>query len=167
MESKEVLLKQIEENLLKLQEKHKVSFKESFKIIEKRKQDQTKPLLPVDLFSQRKLSSFEVIVKYLKENKILDYKEISLLTGRSYDCVAVTYRNTKKKHSKKITANSNVRIPITIFSENNLSVLENIIVYLKESLKKKFVEIAFLINRDQRTVWTVYSRANKKRGDKK
>jgi hypothetical protein len=57
-----------------------------------------------------------------------------------------------------------VMIPSSIFLDRNISVLEVLVRYLKEQKKLKYHEIAVLLNRDDRTIWTCYNRALKKRG---
>jgi len=47
-------------------------------------------------------------------------------------------------------------------SAGKLSVLEAIASYLKDELGLRFNEIARAMHRDQRNVWTVYSRAKRK-----
>jgi len=54
-------------------------------------------------------------------------------------------------------------IPLRILQDRTLAVLESIVEYLKEEKCLKYSEIAKLLNRDQRTIWTVYSRSKKKR----
>ncbi len=53
-------------------------------------------------------------------------------------------------------------IPTTIFRDRSISVLEAISVYLKDVKGMTYHEIAVLINRDDRTIWTCYHRAKKK-----
>ncbi len=54
-------------------------------------------------------------------------------------------------------------IPLRIFSDRTLSVLEAIVEYLHEKENLSFHQIALLLNRDDRTVWTCHNRAKKKR----
>lgn len=54
-------------------------------------------------------------------------------------------------------------IPVTILSDRKLSALEHITAYLKEHHNLTYKEIAILLNRDQRTIWTTYQRTKKKR----
>jgi hypothetical protein len=54
-------------------------------------------------------------------------------------------------------------IPLKILQDRGVAVLEAIVEYLKEEKKLKYSEIAILLNRDQRTIWTVYNRVKKKR----
>lgn len=56
-----------------------------------------------------------------------------------------------------------VPIPSFIFKDRNIAVLECLVEYLHERHKLTFHEIAQLINRNDRTIWTVYHRAKQKR----
>ncbi|OIO64387.1 hypothetical protein COY28_06895 [Candidatus Woesearchaeota archaeon CG_4_10_14_0_2_um_filter_57_5] len=56
-----------------------------------------------------------------------------------------------------------VLIPSGIFRQRDLSVLEAMVVYLKVERGMTYHEIAALLNRDDRTIWTCYNRAQKKR----
>ena len=55
-----------------------------------------------------------------------------------------------------------VNIPSFIFRNRDLAALEAIVVYLKDSQGMTFAQIAKLLNRDDRTIWTTYTRAKKK-----
>ena len=70
------------------------------------------------------------------------------------------------KVNKAIMKESKVNIPIYIFQDRKLSVLEVMVEYLKKKLKLSYNEIAFLLNRDDRTIWTCYNRTKKKRKSK-
>ena len=54
-------------------------------------------------------------------------------------------------------------IPTSIFLDRTISVLEAITKYLKEEKNLTYHQIAILLNRDDRTIWTCYNRAKKKR----
>lgn len=53
-------------------------------------------------------------------------------------------------------------IPIEIFDNSKLAVLESVTKYLKENLNLSYHEIASLLNRNDRTIWVTYSKASKK-----
>ena len=53
-------------------------------------------------------------------------------------------------------------LPVSIFASKMLSSLEASVVYLKEARHLRFSQIAKLLNRDQRTVWTTYAKAKTK-----
>ena len=56
-----------------------------------------------------------------------------------------------------------ITLPLSIFRDRKLSVLEVITEYLKEKKNMRYSEIAELLNRDDRTIWTSYNRAKEKR----
>jgi predicted DNA-binding protein (UPF0251 family) len=60
-----------------------------------------------------------------------------------------------KEESKEIV------IPVSIFSER-LGMLEATSLYLKDELKLSFNEIANLVKRDYKTIWTSYNKAKQK-----
>lgn len=118
--------------------------------------------IPLSLFTQ-KLAPLETVVKFLIENCDLSIKNIAILLNRSQKTIWQAYNFSKRKLSKKFTVKPEVYlIPISIFSNRKLSVLESLVSYLKDTQNLKFSQIAVLLNRDQRTIWTSYSRARKK-----
>jgi hypothetical protein len=44
-----------------------------------------------------------------------------------------------------------------------MSIFESLVGYMKDSLELSYHKIALLLNRDDRTIWTVYQRAKKKK----
>lgn len=121
--------------------------------------------VPISVFNNDYLSSLENIVKYLRENLLLSFRQIGELTNRNEIALAVTYRNARKKMPAKfvVTEISPYSIPVSILKDRNISVLENIVAYLKDTFGLAYHKIAVLLNRDDRTIWTVYQRAKKKR----
>ncbi len=63
---------------------------------------------------------------------------------------------------KKIEEGYAISIPLSIFENRKISVLEAISVYLKDSSHLSFHEIAKQMNRNDRTIWTSYTRGKKK-----
>ncbi|MFH1915849.1 MAG: sigma factor-like helix-turn-helix DNA-binding protein [Nanoarchaeota archaeon] len=63
---------------------------------------------------------------------------------------------------KKSTTPEFVLVPSGVFTDRTVSVLESMVRYLKEEKGFTYKEIALMLNRDQRTIWTVYSRARRK-----
>ena len=132
-------------------------------------------LLPLEILRTNELSSLESIVKFLRENHSLSYKEIGILLHRNPKTLAVTYAASRRKKSEKFFSNTLTvsplsksrssssatdSIPITIF-DDTLSVLESVCFYLKSqtSSDNSYAKIARMIGKDQRTVWTVCHRA--------
>jgi hypothetical protein len=56
-----------------------------------------------------------------------------------------------------------VLIPSSIFRDRTLKVLEVLVVFLKDEKGMNYHDIGLLLNRDERTIWTVYHRSEKKR----
>ena len=54
-------------------------------------------------------------------------------------------------------------VPASIFTDRNLSVLERLVEFLKDNHNMTYHEIAVALERDDRTIWTCYNRAQKKR----
>ena len=120
--------------------------------------------IPISVFKNEHLGCLETIVKYLRENLLLSFKQIASLTNRKKTSLAVSYRNAKKKLKDKFVEESSpYHLPVLILQDRKLSVLENIVSYLKDTFGLTYHKIAVLLNRDDRTIWTVYQRAIKKR----
>ncbi|MBD3350718.1 MAG: hypothetical protein GF364_04440 [Candidatus Lokiarchaeota archaeon] len=56
----------------------------------------------------------------------------------------------------------NLKIPIDILGDRTFSILEATVYYLKNNKKLSYRKIAKILNRDDRTIFTVYKRAKKK-----
>lgn len=122
----------------------------------------SEPKIPVSVFNDI-LSGLETIAKYLKENVNLDYKEIARLLNRSSKTIWQAHSFSKKKFpSKFVVQHTLFLIPVSALSNRNLSILESITLYLKDSYGLKYHEIASLLKRDHSTVWTSYNRAKNK-----
>ena len=118
--------------------------------------------IPTCIFNG-KLSALETIVKYLKENLDLKYSNIAKLLNRNDRTIWTTYSNSRKKFSKRFVVKSNkFFIPVSILSNRSFSVLESIVYYLKDNLNLRYSQIALMLHRDPRTVWTVYNRRKRK-----
>jgi len=65
--------------------------------------------------------------------------------------------------AEKRPERSIVLVPSSIFKNRQLAVLESLVCYLAETESMSYHEIASLLNRDDRTIWTVYQRTLKKR----
>jgi hypothetical protein len=123
--------------------------------------DKATGMIPTSVFSGG-MGVLETVVKYLHENERLSLKEISLLLKRTQNNIAVSYRNSKAKQPKPYTSlSSPINIPTTIFSKKN-TCFESICLYLKDTLGLSFRGIGKLLDRNERTVWTIYKRAKRK-----
>jgi DNA-binding CsgD family transcriptional regulator len=115
--------------------------------------------LPVTIF-QNKLTPFQNIIKYLRENRNLTNRKIALLLTKDIKTIWATYKAVEKEKAL-IEKQEAIQIPLTIFKATKLSPLEAIVQFLKK-LGFNYAEISRLLNKDQRTIWTVYARAKNK-----
>lgn len=117
--------------------------------------------IPVSIF-KTDLAPLESLIKYLKENLNFSYKKISTLLNRSNKTIWSSYNIVIKKQPEKfIVKKSEFLIPISIFSNRKFSILESLILHLK-SQQFSFKQVSALLQKDYRTIWTCYSRAQKK-----
>ena len=138
----------------------KLSKEQMIDLFMKQLKEPDKLKVPLSIFN-KELSSLEVIVKYLKEELGYSNKKTALLLSRSPQNIWITYRNTKRKHPEKLfIRKSEHDIPLSIFEDKQLSILESIVMHLKQSYSDK--EITNIVKRDKKTVATVYHRARKK-----
>lgn len=74
-------------------------------------------------------------------------------------------KNKKKSEEEKkvLESLSYIKIPPYIFRNTPLSVLETVVDYLKIDQGLSFHEIGILLDRDERNIWTVFNRAQKKK----
>jgi hypothetical protein len=143
----------------KLKNKYKISSADLLNSLEKKEF-----LIPSCIFNKT-LSTLESICKYLKEDLNLHNKKIAYLIYRSNKSVWQAYNSSRKKFPKRFEISfSEYYIPLSILKDTKLSILESIVTYLKEEQTLNFHKIAVILKRDDRTIWTVYQRAKKKRG---
>ena len=146
-----------------LKVKYNLSSSEILRIIE----EKTIPkeiLIPISIFDNEELSCLETIVKYLKEEFNLRFHEIALLLNRDDRTIWATYNFAcKKRKLKFFVKDSKFFIPVSVFTNRKFSVLEAIVSYLKSNFNLRYSEIAVLLNRDERNIWTVYNRYKKKK----
>ena len=121
--------------------------------------------VPSSIFLDRELAPLESISEYLKDDKGLSYHEIAVLVGRDDRTIWTCYNRAKKKRGEaprqEITSENVAEIPLEIFKNRELAPLESIASHLK-ARNMSFHEIAVMLNRDDRTIWTCHNRAQKK-----
>ncbi|MCP6727622.1 MAG: sigma-70 region 4 domain-containing protein, partial [Patescibacteria group bacterium] len=147
-------------NLLikEMRKKYKLTRKEVMELSEVKKMS-----IPITIFS-KELGGLETISKYMKENLEMNYKEIADELNRDERTIWTAYKKAKEKQKEPIDVKkTDIFLPTSILRNRKLTILESIIIYLKEK-GMKYSEIAELLERDQRNIWTIYSRAVKKLG---
>lgn len=146
-----------------IKEKSGLSTNEIFNLVDHKKVSK-EILIPVSIFEVPNLSALEAICKYLKEELDLNFAKIALLLNRNSRTIWTTYNNAIKKTKQKLSVKeSKFFIPVSIFKNRKFSVLETIVSYLKDTFNLRYSQIAVLLTRDERNIWTVYNRAKKKK----
>ena len=144
-----------------IKEKYSLNSNEILSLIEE-KPISKEILIPVSVF-ENELSALEAVCKYLKEELEFSYVKIASLLNRDNRTVWTTYNNAIGKLKEKLAVReTKFFVPVSVFTKRKLSVLEAIVSYLKERYKLRYSEIAMLLNRDERNIWTVYHRFKKK-----
>ncbi|MBI4150907.1 hypothetical protein HY492_02165 [Candidatus Woesearchaeota archaeon] len=141
---------------------HKLTHAEVADLLNEAKQHEA-TMLPINIFQTEHLSALEAIVKFLKETKGLTFHDIATILNRNDRTIWTTYAKSRKKmlaHFHLLP--SKYHVPAKLFATRKLSVLETITTYLRHTLGLTLHDIAQLLNRDDRTIWTVCSRADKK-----
>jgi len=115
------------------------------------------PSIPLSLFANRSLGSFEIVVKFMKENLSLNFAQIASILNRDQRTIWCTYHKAifKNKDFFKVKKEK-YDIPFEIFSNRQRGPLEAIVCYLKDDLKLSFKQISVLLNRDYNTIWLSY-----------
>ncbi len=125
------------------------------------KKDQTIQI-PLGIFSCGNLSALEAIAKYLHETKKMRFAKIARILCRSSKTIWTSYQKARRKMPTQLPQPSDeMCIPLTIFSDARYTILEGVILYLKEQGMPNN-EIARRIKRSQSTVWITYERIKKK-----
>jgi len=147
-----------------LKEKYKLSNNEVKKALEQALSNYIKEpenSFPISIIN-KKLTVLESIVKFLKEEKKYSFRKIASLISRNEKNLWHTYKKAKDKMSGKLAIKKDVLVPLKVLQETKLSPLEAVVFFLRTEKELSLHEIAVLLSRDDRTVWTVLDRAKKK-----
>ncbi len=127
--------------------------------------DSSKILIPTGIFSDRTLSFFESLVKFLKEELKLKYSEIGQLTNRDERNIWTLYhRSLKKKGGAPLSIKpDSLGIPLSVLADRSLSILEVMVYYLRHELGIPNQKIAELLDRSPKTISTCYQRSLRKK----
>jgi DNA-binding NarL/FixJ family response regulator len=116
-------------------------------------------LIPSSIFADRRLSFTEAIVDYLWcEHRIGQSVIAGLLSIDRRNVHTLLSRAAKKKPKPSVSiSQENIFIPLTIFSDRSGPSLEALVLHLK-GLGLKNKDIARILNRSEKTIWTAISR---------
>ncbi len=123
---------------------------------------QTRKTIPVEIFSTE-IGCLEALCKYLKENKNMSYHEIAEVLARDDRTIWTAYKKACEKRPAQFAASGEgLSVPLKIFKDRTKTVLESLVVHLKDVRGMRHTDIAKLIKRDQRNIGTSYARVKKR-----
>ena len=116
--------------------------------------------VPLTIFSNKK--PFQTLTKWLYDQG-LSTTIIARLLNRSQQAVWLSISKARKQESlgNSKTSKTDLQIPISVFQDRDLSIMEHLVLYLSN---KGFSQsqIASMLDRSLKTIWTWKSRALKK-----
>jgi hypothetical protein len=156
-----------------ISQKHNINFKQIEELLKNRDKYIA---VPVSIFRSSLLGPLEALVRYLKDVMDYNFSKIAKLLKRDETTIWMTYHNSLEK-SKTLVLDLEMKdvdfkgmnvkreeliVPLSVFFSRQISILEALCLYLKENFGLNYHDIGLLLERDERTVWTVVSRARKK-----
>ncbi len=140
--------------------------KEGFFLVQNLIVDGVDFFVPSSIFRNRHLSVFESIVKHLKDDQNLVFHQIAVLLNRDERNIWTVYNRARKKSLRFDVKLEQRRfdflIPVSIFQDRRVAVLEALVVYLHDFVRIKYHDLGTLLGRDERTIWTAYNRGKTK-----
>ena len=90
------------------------------------------------------------------------FAEIARMLNRDRRTIGLNYKNAAASMKREMVVwEGEIYVSLEIFADRKLSILESVVYYLRVGGYKN-VEISRMLGKDQRNVWTLYSRAMKK-----
>jgi hypothetical protein len=117
--------------------------------------------IPLSIFNKQ-LTVLESLVKYFVEDEGLPLRQVASILGRNEKNLWHTYNNAKKKFSGQLDLSSSTLVPQSLFAQSVASPTEALVLYLYDELELSYTQVAALLHRNQRTIWTTYKRAKVK-----
>ena len=150
------LLKQL---LQQLQKNNNLQLPELIQLFQEAKQEQ---LIPLSIFSST-LYPAEALCKYLHEQEHLSYHEIAVVLKRNERSVwASCQRARKKLRSAFIVNDENYLLPLSLFQNPFLTLLESVVLYLHTTYNLTNPQIAKLLHKSPNSMAVLLKRAREK-----
>ncbi len=121
---------------------------------------ETKNKIPITLFLNN-AGYLELLTYYMKETLQMPLSKIARSLNRDQRTIWSSYNNAKQKVPKLKIEKTSTFIPIDIFSNREQSPLSSITAHLSKEITLK--EIAKLLKKDYRTIWTAHNRTKTRR----
>lgn len=142
-----------------IQQYHNINPEEALRLIKTKEEIN----IPLSIFATSKLTILEALVKYLYETRKMRFCEIAKTLNRNSASIYGCYKKSKLKHPEELSLDiKKGNMPFSIFMNNKLTISEAFVNYLSQERKMRFIDIARLLHRDSRTIWSLANRALKK-----
>jgi len=142
-----------------LQNHYNIAPEEALRLI-KEKEDLS---VPLSVFERFELTFLEALVKYLHENLSMRFSQIAKSLNKNPVSIWGCYKKSKAKHPNQFSPDlSKGEVPLVIFTSKKYTISEALVHYLSQERKMRYIDIAKLLNRDSRTIWSLARRALKK-----
>ena len=139
-------------------------------ILQLLKKRQNYVTIPASMFNNS-LSPLENVVLYLYVKFGFSQTEIATLLNRDHTTIWTTLENAMKKskiqkYNELIAAleQEEILVPVQVFADRKLSILESLSIYIKDRFEMSYHQIALMLGKNDRTIWTVVDRARRKIG---
>ena len=133
------------------------------------KKRQSYASIPASIFNNV-LSPLENVVLYLSVRYRFNQTKIAEILCRDHTTIWTTLENAQQKINRlkytgmidKLPDSEKILVPVKIFSDRKLSILEDISMYMKDRFNMSYHEIAIVLGKNDRTIWTVVNRGWRK-----
>lgn len=121
--------------------------------------DRASPFVPIAAF-RSDLTPLETIVKFLREERGMRLVDIAAVVGRDQRAIGVTYARVARKMPGPLPGgSSHVLFPAVLLRDEALTPAEHVVRFLRDA-GFSHAEIARMLGRDGRTVWTLDARSH-------
>lgn len=119
--------------------------------------------VPLSIFERFELTFLEALVKYLHENQNMRFSDIARSLDKNPVSIHGCYKKSKTKHPNQFSPDlGKGEIPLAIFTNKKFTISESLVHYLSQEKRMRYIDIAQLLHRDSRTIWSLAKRALKK-----
>jgi len=144
-------LDKLRSKLFAFEKKHKISLKQVIKLAKD-------VLLPGSIFKSE-LTVLEAAVKYMKDTLDYSLSKIGKILDKDERNIWHVYDKSKKKNPGKfIIKETGYYIPASVLADKGQSPLEAVAKYLRNTYKLSYHEIALILKKDDRTIWSVINK---------
>lgn len=115
---------------------------------------------------------FYLLYEYLSQYLYIITYSMSIMHGSFISDLEKAQASIQKvskalRRTEQVSFQDKLYIPVTVFQDRRVGVLEATVIYLKDEKLLSYTQIAEALNRDDRTIWTSYHQGKKKKGETK